>query len=159
MNVTAASLLAVDLGLKTGLALYEHDGRLSWYRSKNYGSTQRLRKDIKNMISSIPGLSYIVVEGDRRLAEYWEREAVRFGIPVRNINAEHWRKTLLYQREQKSGFQAKLHADMIARKVICWSRLKGSTSLRHDAAEAIMIGLWAVIDQGWLPSVPAELRQ
>lgn len=38
------SLLSVDLGLKTGLALYGEDGRLLWYRSHNLGATDRLRR-------------------------------------------------------------------------------------------------------------------
>jgi hypothetical protein len=31
-------LLAIDIGVKTGLALYGHDGRLLWYRSQNFGT-------------------------------------------------------------------------------------------------------------------------
>jgi hypothetical protein len=159
MNNQMNSLLAVDLGLKTGLALFDQDGRLGWYRSKNYGTTARLKRDINNMLASIPALIYIVVEGDRGLAEIWEREAERLNIPVRKINAEQWRQKLLYAREQKSGPKAKLNADFLARNIIKWSGLKGPTSLRHDAAEAIMIGLWAVIELGWLKSIPNELRR
>ena len=153
------SLLAVDLGLKTGLALYGQEGKLIWYRSKNYGTTARLKRDVNNLLGSIPALIYIVVEGDRGLSEIWEREAVRRDIPFRQINAEHWRQKLLYAREQKSGPKAKLNADFLARNIITWSGLKGPTSLRHDAAEAIMIGLWAVIELGWLKSIPNELRR
>jgi hypothetical protein len=152
------SLLAVDLGLKSGLALYGRDGMLRWYRSKNYGSTSRLRRDIPNLLDNIRDLRYIVVEGDRTLAGIWTQEASRRNIEIRNINAETWRRKLLYGREQKTGPVAKLNADHLARKIIKWSDLPGPTSLRHDAAEAIMIGLWAVVDFGWLTSVPEEIR-
>jgi hypothetical protein len=36
------SLLAMDLGLRTGLALYVQDGRLMWYRSQHYGTRARV---------------------------------------------------------------------------------------------------------------------
>ena len=110
------------------------------------------------MLTSIPDLKFIVLEGDKGLASIWEREAVHCNIPTRQINAEQWRQKLLYAREQKSGPKAKLNADYLARKVIKWSGLPGPTSLRHDAAEAIMIGLWGVLDLGWLDTVPDALR-
>ena len=42
----------------------------------------------------------------------------------------------------------------MARAVITWSDLPAPTSLRHDAAEAILIGLYGVLEQGWLEDVP-----
>ena len=152
-------LLAVDLGLKTGLALYGTDGRLCWYRSKNYGSPPRLRRDANNLLDSTAGLQLIVLEGGGTLAIIWEREARRREIAVKQINAERWRQTLLYPREQLTGLKAKQHADDIARKIISWSGLPRPTSLRHDAAEAILIGLWAVMDVGWLRDLPKELKR
>ncbi|WP_218830450.1 hypothetical protein [Rubrivirga marina] len=71
------------------------------------------------------------------------------------IDAGVWRRALLLPREQRSGTDAKDAADGLARAVIEWSgapRPKGS--LRHDAAEAIAVGLWGVIDAGWLDGVP-----
>jgi len=38
------ALLAVDVGVRTGLALYGDDGRLRGYRSHNLGSIARLRR-------------------------------------------------------------------------------------------------------------------
>jgi len=38
------SLLAIDLGIKTGLALYGPEGKLCWYRSKNYGTAAALKR-------------------------------------------------------------------------------------------------------------------
>jgi hypothetical protein len=38
-----------------------------------------------------------------------------------------------------------------------WSDAPRPTSLRHDAAEAILIGLWGVIRVGWLTTVPTSL--
>lgn len=50
------SLLAVDLGLRTGLALYGADGRLRWYRSQNYGSAERLRRAVYAELNAMPEL-------------------------------------------------------------------------------------------------------
>lgn len=38
--------------------------------------------------------------------------------------------------------------------MIDWSGARRPTSLRHDAAEAIMIGLWGVLHLGWLVPSP-----
>ena len=129
------SLLAVDLGLKTGLALFGENGKLIWYRSHNF------------------------IEGGGNLAKVWEKEAERRGLAWYRIGAGEWQQLLLYSREQRSGPEAKKHAGEIARKVIEWSGTARPTSLRHDAAEAIMIGLWGVIHLGWLPALPRELQR
>ena len=47
----------------------------------------------------------------------------------------------------------------MARKVIEWSAAPRPTALRHDTAEAIMIGLWGVLQLGWLAKLPRELHQ
>ncbi len=153
------SLFAVDLGLKTGLALYGQDGRLQWYRSKNYGTNAMLKRGIFTLLNTLPEISLIVLEGGGTLATIWEREADRRNIPIKRINAEKWRLKLLYPREQQNGLQAKHHADDFARKIIKWSGISRPTSLRHDTAEAILIGFWAVIDAGWLEDIPHELRR
>jgi hypothetical protein len=158
-EILTGSLLAVDLGIKTGLALFGKDGRLRWYRSKNYGSTARLKRDINNLLNSIQDILLLVLEGGGTLATVWEREAKRRNIPVRLINAEQWRKKLLYPRQQLSGPQAKHYAGKCAREIIAWSGLSRPASLRHDAAEAILIGLYAVMDIGWLKDAPPELRR
>ena len=57
------SLLAVDLGLKSGLALFNRDGTLAWYRSHNFGSRERLKRGIPGILETIPDISAIVMEG------------------------------------------------------------------------------------------------
>ena len=154
-----SSLLAVDLGLKTGLALYGQDGRLRWYRSRNFGTTVRLRRGVQSLFGELSGLAEVVLEGGGPLAEVWAREAQRRGVSVRRISAEDWRRELLYPREQRNGPQAKHHAIELARRVIEWSGAPRPTSLRHDTAEAILIGLWGVLNVGWLGALPNELRR
>jgi len=154
-----SSLLAVDLGLKTGLALYDGTGHLRWYRSKHFGSAARLKRGVFGILKEISDISLIVVEGGGTLAAIWEHEAQRRDITIRQIGAEQWRRALLYPREQKTGPQAKYHADDLARKVIRWSGIAGPPVLRHDTAEAILIGFWAVLEEGWLKEMPGELRR
>lgn len=151
------TLLAVDLGLRTGLALYGEDGRLLWYRSQNFGSAPRLRRAVPALLGEA-GLAWLVLEGGGPLADIWEREAARRGIPVLRIGAETWRERLLLPREQRTGKQAKGNADGLARRVIEWSGAPRPTSLRHDAAEAVLAGLWGVLEVEWLDRVPGEVR-
>src|SRR5687768_2690904 len=125
------ALLAVDLGLRTGLAMYGADGRLRWYRSQNFGSATRLRRAVHGQLATLPELRWLVLEGGGNLAEIWEREAERRGLEVLRIGAEVWRERLLYTREQRTGAQAKSSADPFARRIIDWSGAPRPTSLRH----------------------------
>jgi hypothetical protein len=154
-----AVLLAVDLGVKTGLALYGQDGRLLWYRSQNFGTAERLRRGVRGVLDTLPHLAWLVLEGGGPLAEIWRREATRRQVPVRQISAEAWRRQFLYTREQRSSVQAKDSATDLARRVIIWSGARRPTSLRDDAAEAILIGLWGALEVGWLGHLPEAVRR
>ncbi len=152
------SLLAIDVGLRTGLALYDQDGRLLWYRSHNLGNRTRLRSAAQKMLHDLSDLKWLILEGGGPIADIWIHEAERRGIRTRRIAAEDWRNDLLYPCQQRNGDQAKGSADLMARRVIEWSRAARPTSLRHDAAEAILIGLWGLMDVGWLRSLPAGVK-
>ncbi len=153
------ALLAVDLGLRTGLALYGADGRLRWYRSQNFGTTARLRRGAASLLRGLPDVTHLVLEGGGPIAEVWVKEGTRRGVRVETVDAGTWRRTLLWARERRSGTEAKAHADTLARRVIDWSGAARPTSLRHDAAEAILVGLWGVVRFGWLAEVPAAVRR
>ncbi|MFK7844657.1 MAG: hypothetical protein AB8G77_05095 [Rhodothermales bacterium] len=152
------SLLAVDLGLKTGLACYGKDGRLQWYRSRNFGSRARLRKAAGAILREFNDVEVLVIEGGGDIAIPWIGEAERRGLRVLQLQAGIWRKQLLLSRHQRSGKDAKKHADKLARNIIQWSGAKNPTSLRHDAAEAICIGLWGVNKIKWLAELPGMFR-
>jgi hypothetical protein len=149
----------VDTGLRTGLALFRQDGRLQWYRSHNFGTISRLRRGARTVLATIPELTWLVLEGGGALADVWRREADRRSIAVRQISAEAWRGQLLYPREQRTGAHAKESATDLARRVIVWSHARRPTSLRDDAAEAILVGLWGALEVGWLIHLPDELRR
>jgi len=153
-----SSLLAVDLGIRTGLALYDRDHGLRWYRSHNYGTSARLRRAVHGLLDELAGLEYIIIEGGGPLADIWKREARRRDIEVTITGAEAWRKSFLNPRQQMTGPKAKHSAGDLARKVIEMSHAPRPTSLRHDAAEAILIGLWGMLQVGWMDKIPANLR-
>jgi hypothetical protein len=136
-------LLAVDLGLRCGWAAFAAEGRLLGYGSRHYGNRTALRKAIPRILDEYPALSLLVVEGGGDLFVPWEKEAGRRGIAVKQVMGEEWRKTLLLPYQRRSGADAKAAADGLARDVIDRSGAKRPTSLRHDAAEAILIGAWA----------------
>jgi len=153
-----ATLLAVDLGLRTGLACYTGEGRLSWYRSSHFGQPAILRQAIPGIFADCRDLHWLAIEGGGPLADLWRRAAERQGGEVLQISAEHWRRKLLLPRQQRSGPDAKRHAGELARRVIDWSQARRPTVLRHDTAEAILTGLYAVWRVGWLDEIPAPLR-
>ena len=150
-------LLAIDLGLRTGMAIFGEDGRLLRYRSQHYATRGSLGRAIPAILDAIPGLTTLVVEGGGGLLKPWEREATRRGLDVVRTSADFWRPALLLPRDQRGTSRAKRAAGEMARRVIDWSDAPNPTSLRHDAAEAILIGLWAVLTLGWLSQLPADL--
>ncbi|MFP4285638.1 MAG: hypothetical protein ACLFQG_08810 [Desulfovermiculus sp.] len=146
-----ASLLGIDLGLKTGLALYNAQDGLVWYRSTNFGSRGRLKAGIFNLLNSVPDLERIVLEGGGDLACIWTKEAARRHIAVKRISAEVWRRDLLLPRHTTCGVKAKKSAVDLALTVIQSSEApRPKTRLNHDCAEAILIGYWGAIDMGWI---------
>lgn len=142
-------LLAVDLGLRCGLAGYARDGVLCWYRSTNFGSATRLRRAVPTILAGLPELEQVVLEGGGVIAEIWQKEAFKRKVPVLTISAERWRRELLLQRQQRTGTDAKQAALDLARQIIEQGRAPRATSLRHDAAEAILIGWFGVRQLGW----------
>ena len=153
----ANRLLAVDLGLHIGLALFGDDGRLLWHRSRHFGSTSSLRDGVRTLLGEIGPLGWLVLEGGDRFGNLWRREGERRGATVLQISAEVWRRELLLDRDQRQGNQAKDSSIALARRVIAWSGARNPPALRHDSAEAILVGLWGALAVGLLPALPREL--
>ena len=127
---------------------------MRWYRSRHFGTPSTLRRAVPSLLE---GITHLVVEGGGGLARIWGTEAQARQIEVRWVAAETWRSVFLYPREHRSGERAKRSADDLARRVIAWSAAPRPTSLRHDAAEAILVGLWGVLELGWLSEIPREV--
>ncbi len=148
------SLLAIDLGLRLGFARYDARGRLLGYRSQHYGSRAKLKGAVFGILAESPGLEALILEGDKNLGGLFARLARKRGAEVIWTDARQWREALMPSRDRRSGADAKQSADGLARSVIEWSGAPRPTSLRHDAAEAILIGLWGAHRVGWLDELP-----
>lgn len=142
-------LLAVDAGLRTGLALLDGDGRLLWCRSHNLGSTARLRKAAARIMSELPLLRQVVVEGGGSLAGIWEHCAQRREVPCRVIQAQDWREDFLLPREMSSGHAAKVAACRLLGVIVRAEGWTSPTLPGHDAAEAALAGIWMAVRLGW----------
>ncbi|MCA9517595.1 MAG: hypothetical protein KC635_21795 [Myxococcales bacterium] len=148
MDDALPGLLAVDLGLRAGLARFGADGALAWYRSTHFASRAVMKQALPGVLADAAPLGWIVVEGDRALGDLWERAAARIGAELLRVTPETWRASLLLPRERRSGALAKERALSLAREIIARSPAANPTSLRHDAAEAVLIGAWAVRELG-----------
>src|SRR5215207_7385249 len=98
-----AALLAVDLGVRTGLAAYGDHGRLRWYRSHSFGGAQRLRRAVPSLLATEPDTARVVIEGGGPLERIWRAEAEARAMTVQRISAEDWRVLFLLPREQRTG--------------------------------------------------------
>ncbi len=87
-------------------------------------------------------MTHLVIEGGGSLADVWLREGEKQGLTITQVQAEAWRKDLLLPRQQRTGKRAKQVADELAREIIENSGAAKPKSLRHDAAEAILVGFW-----------------
>ncbi len=135
-------VLAIDLGLRHGLAWFDSSGELIAYRSTRFSKKRVLKQKVYGILGEIEGVTHIVTEGDRQLASYWHGAARKLGILVLAVAPEVWRSQMLKPREQRSGVDAKAAAIAYAVEVAKSSGVLKSTPMRDDEAEAIMIGLW-----------------
>ena len=154
-----ATLLALDVGLRAGLALFGENGRLHWYRSHNFGSAARLKRGAASILQGLPALTWLALEGGGPLANVWLAEAERRGVQTLQIGAEIWRERLLLPRDQRSGEQAKQRADDLARRIIAWSGAPRPRSLRRGPPEALAFGLRPPLELTLLPEIPAAIRR
>lgn len=151
-------LLAVDVGLQTGLAMFAEPAHLLWYRSQHLADPIKLKKLIRGLLREPPRPNHLFLEGGGRLADLWQREAQHLGIVVHEVQAEDWRRRLFYARQRGRRALAKQEADKLARQVITACGGKQPTSLRHDAAEAILTGFYGLLKLGWIDGWPDGSR-
>lgn len=137
-------LLAVDLGLSTGIAIFDENGNLSRYRSHHLPDKSTYKRWIMALLREFPDLRFVIVEGGGELAEEWKKVAGKRGFHFKRIDAGIWRQVFLLPREQKSGNDSKENAIALAREIIRDAGIKITKTLRHDTAEAILTGCYGV---------------
>lgn len=146
------TLLAVDLGLKTGFAWIDEAGDVVRYRSTRFPDRGTLRRAVPGIVRERADVTVIVVEGDVALARPWASAARRMGAAFQEVGADVWRADLFPAHERTSGTVAKATADRFARRALELGPTSRPTSLRHDVAEAICLGIWAAWQRGWVAS-------
>lgn len=151
-------LLSVDLGVKTGFAMYNSEGRLLWYKSHNFGNKVRLKKAIPWIVNREEGITHLIIEGGGPLRKIWDTFLERKNIEVIHCMAEDWRKDLLLQRERRKAKQAKARALYYAEKVIGKLSDNKLGTLNDNTAEAILIGLWGMKKLNWIDKPEDFLR-
>lgn len=143
------TLLAVDLGIRSGLAVFDSECRLRRYRSTNFGTRSSLKRAVYGLIDDAGPPAYLILEGSRDLAEIWEKAALKQGTQILEVTPETWRERLLDPADRRTGSGAKDAAGDLAREIIDKTGADRPTSLRDDAAEAIAIGWWGLWQVGW----------
>lgn len=121
-------------------------GLLQSYRSTHFPKRRDLKNAVHALVRDAAPLVLMVLEGDTDLAALWQKQAAKLDPAprVHVVSAHDWRPDMLLDRQQRSGKDAKRHADTLAREIIARSPAANPTSLKHDAAEAICLGAWAV---------------
>lgn len=143
--------MAVDLGVKTGLAVYTSDGELINYKSRNYGNAKRLKKAIYQILKEQENLKFLYLEGGGKLDKFWVKQAEKLGITTKQIHAETWRKKLFPKGQADYHSKpVKILAEKQAKEILKAHAFPIPENLNKDVSEAILIGLYGCIDQGWI---------
>eukprot|EP00980_Cylindrotheca_fusiformis_P004141 scaffold902_cov147-Cylindrotheca_fusiformis.AAC.6 len=172
-------LLAVDLGLKSGVSLYSSDGKLVRYEQFLF-HRESLKTEIKKIIEqweqdvandtafflvrSIDKenpwkITHLAIEGgDVEILKAWSDAAP--DLCITRISPGEWRSELLISKENASGADSKAAARLIARQIVAdhglMERHKGK--LKTDVAESVLIGLFVSMKLGWIKRSPAIRR-
>ena len=109
-----AIVLAIDVGMKAGLAWFNVEGELIRARSTRFANRTVLKKALPSIWTEQPGVTQLVLEGQGEIADIFRKSAERASIPVQQFSAEDWREEMLLPRQRRSGKQAKAHAETIA---------------------------------------------
>lgn len=161
-------LLAVDLGLKSGVALFGSRGKLLRYeqfhfeRDSLHDTAQRLltkweqeafQPDGERAQEHIvpPRVTHVAIEGaDGYMLRAWADAAT--DLSILRVLPEEWRAELLLERERTSGSNAKAASRLIARQVVedfgVMPRHEGK--FPTDVAEAVCLGLYVSSKLGWV---------
>jgi hypothetical protein len=150
------SLLAVDLGLRTGLCLFNDAGMLLRYDDRQFASVDDLEQGAAAILSdweaeSASRISHVAIEGsDPDLLSAWSNAVG--DRRVLHVQPEHWRHDLLTPKECDSWKSSKEASRVAARSII---ERFGSAELDRvdyttDCAEALLLGAHVAQRLGWI---------
>ena len=156
-SALAQSLLAVDLGLRTGIAIFNSSGNLIDYSYYHFKSFQFLENDLIEFFGNISAnhstLSHFALEGDKILQDIWKTAISNYfgdSVSIIAVLPIEWRSRMLIPRESTSSRAAKTASREISRQIIWKSGLTNtniSRPMNTDTSEAILMGYYVVIDK------------
>lgn len=149
------TILAVDAGVRTGMALFDTKGTLIWYGSHNYGKRQSLKKAVSDVLKKHQ-VRWLILEGGGDIVDIWEGQAKKMGIAFLHLHAMEWRSAVLHGKDWETNF-AKEQAIKWARKIIGYCGGRQQKTIRHDAAEAIICGFYMLIKEGIIQPPPGNI--
>ncbi len=88
-------------------------------------------------------LLFIIMEGSYNVGKIWIKKGIKINVPVYFVSPDRWRKDI-FGTGNLSTDEAKKLAVRYAREIIIDSGLSPPKLIHHDAAEAILIGLWGI---------------
>mmetsp|Transcript_26850 Transcript_26850/g.57928 ORF Transcript_26850/g.57928 Transcript_26850/m.57928 type:complete len:1005 (+) Transcript_26850:131-3145(+) len=171
-------LMAVDLGLKSGVSLFDSRGNLLRYQQFLF-DRESLQQDFEDIIhqweteafdpdgkeqnngnnNSPSKITHIAIEGgDTGLLDTWAQAAPNHSIL--RVSPEEWRSELLSKKESQNGGTAKEASRLIARQVVA----DFGTMDQHvgkfptDVAESVCLGMYVARRLGWIEREPAVRR-
>lgn len=137
--------------------MFAADGRLVSVTSRNLGRRGRVGAWATALRRELGRVDALVLEGDRSLVPAWRRTFEPRGTEVVLVEAERWRQALLHPRERRDARAAKSAARELAAVAVAQLSDLPASQLRHDAAEAVLIGLWGLKELGWIAAYPSGL--
>jgi hypothetical protein len=150
------SLLAVDLGLRTGMCLFNDAGNLLRYDDRQFASADHLEQGAAAILSEWEAeagsrISHVAIEGsDPYLLSAWSNAVG--DRRVLHVQPEHWRHDLLTPQECDSWKSSKDASRVVARSII---ERFGTAELDRvdyttDCAEALLLGAHVAQRLGWI---------
>jgi hypothetical protein len=153
-------LLAVDLGLRTGTAVFDRNGSVVAVDTWRFHDPESLDLGLKEILTA-HNITHVVIEGeDRKLFYIWRRAIEKFeGVHLARVVADDWRRMLLSKKEMRDARKAKSAAGLIAKQVLKDNEDLRDKKLSSDAAEALLVGRYAVRVLGWITSKEPPVKR
>jgi hypothetical protein len=120
-------LLSVDLGLRSGFALYNSTGHLISFAHHRFDTLENLKASVLvelSTLSKLYNLNHFVLEGDAVYGSIWTSAINQFAADNEKnaviifIAPAEWRDRLLTRKERKSGKDAKCASRLISRQIM-----------------------------------------
>jgi len=156
-------LVAVDMGLRTGISLYDNHGQLLRFADFHFDCLDDLEKYapqllLKWEIEAGRRITHMAVEGtDPPIERVWRDLADRSRLRFLNVPPDDWRADLLSSVERRSGDTSKSTSLLKAQRLVNsfgdTDVLALADELGTDASESIMLGLHVSRRLGWVGDV------